>query len=160
MNRTPEAQATAAFLAELLGHAPAWLPQVDNWELFREDDGRYSLSGAITPGTRPVADLLRGAADANGGSYEEGRASFARFTLEGRDITLYHHAPPAHRPAPSCTTCGSSLTGPCVPLVWIGTVPQAICVPCRDRMHHDFLTANKPEALAVRKELTTHPHVR
>lgn len=155
MNRTPDAQSTATFLAELLGHAPSWLPQVTSWELFREADGRYSLSGAILPGTRPVPDLLRGAADANGGSYEEGRASYARFTLEGHDITLYHLAPPLVRPAPSCTTCAASLAEPGVPFVWIGVVPRAICAPCRDRMHHDFLAANKPQAPVTCPELTS-----
>lgn len=144
MSHTPAQQSAAAFLAQLLDNPPPWLPETTSWEIFREGDGRHSLSGAIAPGPGSVSDLLRTAAHVNAGSYEEGRVPQARFTLDGHDITLYHLPPPAHRPASRCTTCGTSLTEPGVPLVWIGAVPRAICVPCRDRMHDAFLAANTP----------------
>ncbi|MEV6956574.1 hypothetical protein [Streptomyces sp. NPDC051183] len=144
MSHTPNQKSAAAFLAQLLDNPPPWLPETSSWEIFREDDGRHSLNGVIIPGPPPASDLLRTAAHVNAGSYEEGLVPQARFILDGHPITLYHLAPPAHRPASSCTACGTSLEAPGVPLVWIGLVPRAICVPCRDRMHHAFLEANKP----------------
>lgn len=155
MNHTPDAWETSAFLTELLAQEPSWLPPVSSWELFREADGRYSLSGAIVPGPRTAANILRDAANANDGSYEEGVASYARFTLDRHDVTLYHLPPPASRPAPSCTTCTASFGEPGTPFVWIGTSPKPICIPCRDRMHEDFLAAGAPSTPAGATELTS-----
>lgn len=150
------AAAAASALAGLLTSPPAWLPPVNQWELY-EDDGEWSLSaslrGADDLGESVRHRLLAKIAGASELPIEDdGRIVKGRFVVDGVQASVWYLRPFKRWVRPEhCATCPTKLGDPGVTFVRLGegdTEAPVICVPCRDRMHAAWIKSAANDALA------------
>lgn len=145
------ARDASSALDSLLSDPPSWLPPVDHWEI-ASDDGAWSIQGQLAPGDDTPKAALRRAADADEVEVsDDGHFLNATFTWDGVAFRIWHLHPARmwmKRPD-NCATCMTELgtTG----FAWLGEhgadgqpPVDAICLPCRDAMHHRWLTAKCP----------------
>lgn len=131
----------AAALATLLDEAPAWLPNVDHWEV-AENDGEWSVSGQLAGqlGESHAFSLLRPIVEATGMRIEDdGQLVKAPFVLDDAACFIWYLRPVKRWVVPEqCATCPTKLGASEVSFVRLGAAgadAPVICVPCRDRMH-------------------------
>lgn len=135
-------------LGELLATAPPWLPSVGHWEIAKTDSV-WGVSGELAADEGKEVATLRALAAALGDTpanlTDEDRMVTARFAWASVPFRLWHLRPMRYRNFPrTCSTCPAEL-GAGASFVWLGEGPGApvICLPCRDRMHADWVA--KPD---------------
>ncbi|HLL34243.1 MAG TPA: hypothetical protein VK545_10195 [Streptomyces sp.] len=134
-----DARSAAEALADLMHNPPAWLPDVDHWEVARDEGDTWSISGQVVAETTGQALRALAAVSVSNSTpmEDDGITARARFAWAGAPVDVWWVRPNAWRTVPErCATCPTPL-GAGTAHVWLGTGPDApvICVPCQDRMH-------------------------
>ena len=146
----------ASALASLLADPPSWLPPVNHWEV-AEDTDSWILSGQLAgempeaPAFRLLAPLMEIAETPHS---DDGRLVKVPFTWEGVAVQVWYLRPIERWIVPErCVTCPTELGAPDVSFVRLGEGREAsvVCVPCRDRMHAEWVSTICP-ASEDRKE--------
>lgn len=139
------ASSAALAVADLIDEAPPWLPPVDHWELFRDGD-TYEVNGNLDTQVLGAFQLLKGLHFAPLGRFEDdGKSAKGRFQWNGVQFMIYRvHQGTTWTTPETCLTCPTKLAGTKNAFVrigdaWLGQGAAVICVPCRDRMHADWI---------------------
>lgn len=136
-------------LEALLSETPSWLPEVRSWELAQDGDD-WVLSGELAADISVdtiTRALERGADDLLLAVADDGRRITAAFTWQATRVQLWHLRPVLRWIVPErCATCPTELGAPDVPFVTLGEGLDApvVCIPCRDRMHTDWVVHTCP----------------
>ncbi|MFF7365661.1 hypothetical protein [Streptomyces sp. NPDC008125] len=150
----------AAALAALTDDAPAWLPPVDHWEIARDGD-RWIVSGQLdtngdTLGVDDARRLLGPIAEQSGqplaGTSHLITARFEHFAVP---VSVWYLRPDPHWTTPEqCAACPAKLAGTGTAFVRLGEGDRnapVLCVPCRDRMHSEWILAQHAPLVAARR---------
>jgi hypothetical protein len=138
----------AAALASLLDTAPSWLPQVDHWEI-AEDSDTWILSGQLagdmseSAAFRLLAPMIERATSAHS---DDGRLVKVPFEWDGVAGQVWYLRPVERYIVPErCASCPTLLAGVGTQFVRLGgRGAPVICVPCRDRMHEQWIVTACP----------------
>ncbi|EST22817.1 hypothetical protein [Streptomyces niveus] len=148
--------AAAGALAALLAAPPAWLPVVDHWEIARDDAG-WTVSGQLAgnPGEADAYKALQPIVERSGQELaDDGRLIKAGFEVDGVPCMVWSLRPVLRWVVPEhCATCPTKLGAPDVTFVRLGAGDReapVICVPCRDRMHAEWVVAQRAPLVAAR----------
>lgn len=146
------ASSVANALASLLAESPSWLPPVNHWEV-AEDADSWVLSGQLAgempeaPAFRLLAPLMEVAELPHS---DDGRLVKVPFSWEGVAGQVWYLRPIDRWVVPErCATCPTLLADVGNSFVRLGgREAPVICVPCRDRMHEQWIVTAcpRPEA--------------
>ncbi|MFF1498664.1 hypothetical protein ACFVZR_02000 [Streptomyces sp. NPDC058316] len=149
------ASTAAAALASLLDYSPAWLPDVNHWEV-AQDGGRWIVQGQLAgdPGESAAIKALRPVVEQSGQELaDDGRLITAGFEVDGVPCMVWSLRPVLRWAVPeTCATCPTELA-PDVRFVWLGEGGReapVLCVPCRDRMQASWVASHGSPLVAAR----------
>lgn len=145
---------TAPAVAEVIRriHDAAWLPQIASWEI-AQIDGVWGAHGHVDADdlVAAVMAMTKLASEVGAELAVDGRLLSVSFTEMDVPVRVLWFVPIDRWIVPeTCATCPTKLGGPGVQFVRIGVgVPDApvICVPCRDRMHREFVAGARTPAV-------------
>jgi hypothetical protein len=134
-------------VAEVIGRIDGamWMPRIASWEIAPTSDGVWGAHGELDAddSVAAVMALTKLRSEVGAELADDGRLLSVSFTAVDAPVRVWWLKPLERWLVPeSCATCPTRLGGPDVQFVRVGVGdPDApvICVPCRDRMHREFV---------------------